>query len=798
MEKIAFLILCVSLFIGCERNSNDQRVVRSFDENWLFHRGDVSGGEKAALQDTGWRKIDVPHDWSIEDVSGTCSPFDSTVVNGVSSGFTVGGTGWYRKYFNIPETDAGKRVFIQFDGVYMNSDIWVNEKHVGNHFYGYTSFWYDITDFLKFGEENLIAVKVDRETVTSRWYSGSGIYRHVWLSLTNPLYIENWGNAITTPEVSADKATVAVTSTIVNQYPENKSAKIIYKIKDRENGIVAESEASFEIESGKKETLKQTIPVANPQLWSAKSPYLYTLEIEILTGKQVIDRTKESFGIRSIQFDAQNGFRLNGKALELKGGCIHHDNGPLGSVALDRAEERKVELHKAAGFNALRMAHNPPSPAILAACDRLGILVIDEAFDVWRSGHFTNDYASCFNELWPQDLASMVLRDRNHPSIIMWSIGNEIRNTETPEIAEVCKNLSDYVRSIDSTRPVTAAVNAIIDEKDPYFSSLDVCGYNYSPERYQLDHQRHPNRIMFATESYAIEAYDYWKAVEEYPWVIGDFVWTSFDHIGEASIGWRGYPQEMNFYPWNLAYCGDMDICGNRRPQSYYRQTLWDEQPSVSLFVTSPVPSFPFNPKKASWSVWDWPDVVSSWNFERYEEKPLDVVAYSSCEELELFLNGVSLGKKKNRPENKNMIHWEVPYQAGELKVVGLNVDKEVSTSVLKTAGKPVKLQLTADRQSIKPDGNDLSYIKVELVDENGIKNPIANNLVKFELSGAGKLAAVASSNPTSVESFQQARRHAWRGECMAIVRSGKEKGEIYLTAKAEGLPDETITIKVE
>ncbi|MDR2057724.1 MAG: DUF4982 domain-containing protein [Dysgonamonadaceae bacterium] len=798
MKKIVFFIVCVSLFVSCEKHTNDQRIVQSFDENWLFHRGEVSGGEKIALPDTGWRKINVPHDWSIEDIPGADSPFDSTVVNGVSSGFTVGGTGWYRKLFKVSKADTGKKIFIQFDGVYMNSDVWINEKHVGNHFYGYTSFCYDITDFVQFGEENLIAVRVDKETITSRWYSGAGIFRHVWLTIASPLHIENWGIAITTPEISEDKATVAIASTVVNQYPENKSVKVRHRIKDKENRIIAQSEVTVEVGNGKKETLKQVLSVANPDLWSVESPYLYTLETEILAGKQVIDRTEESFGIRSIQFDAQHGFRLNGKTLELKGGCIHHDNGPLGSIALDRAEERKVELHKTAGFNAIRMAHNPPSQEILEACDRLGMLVIDEAFDVWRTGHFEEDYASRFDELWPLDLASMILRDRNHPSVIMWSIGNEIRNTETEEIAGVCKDLSNYVRSIDPTRPVTAAVNAIIDQKDTYFSNLDVCGYNYSPGRYKPDHERHPDRIMFAAESYAIDAYDYWKTVKEYPWVIGDFVWTSFDYIGEASIGWRGYPQEQNFYPWSLAYCGDMDICGNRRPQSYYRQALWEEQPVVGIFVTPPVPSFPLNPKKAEWSTWDWPDVLPSWNFEGYESAPLEVVAYSQCEEVELFLNGVSLKKKKNNPEDKHRIRWTVPYQAGELKAVALNKGKEVATAVLKTAGKPVKLRLTADRKPLLSNGNDLSYIKVELVDENGIKNPVADHLVQFVVSGAGKLAAVANSNPCSTESFQQAKRHTWRGECMAIVRSGKEKGEISLIAKVDDLPDETIVIQVK
>jgi len=380
----------------------------------------------------------------------------------------------------------------------------------------------------------------------------------------------------------------------------------------------------------------------------------------------------------------------------------------------------------------------------------------------------------------------------------MWSIGNEIKFTQTDSIAALCGEMSRFVKSIDDSRPVTAAINSVTNQKDPYLSHLDVSGYNYARNRYFYDHQRHHSRIIYGAESYPSQAYDYWKAVERYPWVIGDFVWTSFDYIGEASIGWRGYPHEEGFYPWTLAYCGDMDICGNRRPQSYFRQTIWDQQPNISIFVTPPTPSFPLNPNKASWSVWDWPDVVHSWNFDGYESKPLGVVVYSQCKEIELFLNGRSLEKKPNDENSKNTVRWEVPYAAGELKAIGYNDGVEQTSTILKTAGKPAKIRLTADRNKLLATGEDLSYIKIELVDEYGILNPVDERLVQFEISGVGSLAAVANSNPMSVESFQNSKRKAWRGECLAIVRSGAEKGEIRLTVRADGLPEASITILVE
>jgi beta-galactosidase len=496
-----------------------------------------------------------------------------------------------------------------------------------------------------------------------------------------------------------------------------------------------------------------------------------------------------------------NGFRLNGKALKLKGGCVHHDNGPLGSRAYDRAEERRVELLKASGFNAIRCSHNPPSPAFLDACDRLGMMVMDEAFDMWNEQKNPYDYHLFFDKWWKKDVGNMVLRDRNHPCVIMWSIGNEIPGRHRPDVVETAKILGDFIRNADPTRPVTSAVNDLKPDKDPYFATLDVAGYNYASggdhnqeSLYAQDHKRVPDRIIAGTESYALEAFGSWMGVVDNPYVIGDFVWTAFDYIGEASIGWRGYWQKQDFFPWNLAYCGDIDICGWKRPQSYYRDALWKEN-QLSIWVTPPEPSFELNPDRQSWSKWHWYDVSDSWNWKGSEGKIMDVCVYSSCEQVELFLNGKSLGRKPTNRNSKFTAVWQVPYQPGTLKATGYKGKKQVSMSELKTAGDPVQIKLAADRLKIKADGQDLSYVTVELNDATGIRNPDAENPVLFSIEGPGTIIAVGNANPVSIESYQLPQRKAWHGRCLVIIKSEEKAGPIILKASSQGLQPASVEI---
>lgn len=798
IKKIFFTCFVLGIVI----NSIGQTIL--FDADWHFHRGGAQSAETVSFDDSKWRTVDLPHDWSIEDIPGTQSPFDSNAVGQVSTGFTVGGTSWYRKTFTVHAEQKSKRAIIQFDGVYMNSEIWVNGEQVGKHPYGYTGFWFDVTDKIKFGEQNTIAVQVRNEGQNSRWYSGSGIYRHVWLKMLDPVHVAQWGTYITTPEVNTSSAKVNIKTSVLNETANTAEVTLITHILNANANEVAKMQSTQTIEPNKSFEFNQDETISSPQLWSTDSPTLNTAVTEVYKDGKLTDKTETKFGIRTISFDAIHGFLLNGKSVKLQGGCVHHDNGPLGARAYDRAEERRIEILKAAGFNAIRCSHNPPSPAFLDACDRLGMLVIDEAFDMWRIENNPHDYHLYFDEWWQRDIESMVMRDRNHPSIILWSIGNEIRDMENPEVIAVEKMLAQHIRKIEPTRPITAAVNNLRPQKDEFFSNLDVCGYNYAAggdhgkkSIYVQDHERVANRVMFGSESYAMETFGTWMPVVDHPYVIGDFVWTAFDYIGEASIGWRGYWQESNFFPWNLAYCGDIDICGWRRPQSYYREALWKEN-KLALFVKPPTPTFPLNPNKQSWSKWEWHDAVADWNWKGYETQPLEVSVYSSCEEAELFLNGKSLGKKKTDRSTEFMATWNVPYAAGELKAVGYKGKKVVASSLLQTAEEATTIKLTADRTQLTADGEDLSYIAVELVDTKGNKDPKAENLVKFEIEGAGAIVGVGNANPMSIESYQLPQRKAWQGRCLVIVKSKKEAGNITLKASAEGLTGAQVMIAVK
>jgi len=773
-----------------------------FDSGWRFYRGGAQGAENPRFDDSQWRTVDLPHDWSIEDLPGTNSPFSINAISQVSGGFTTGGTGWYRKSFTIPENLKGKRFTILFEGVYMNSEVWLNGILIGNHPYGYSSFWFDITDNLKFGGENVLCVKVKNEGENSRWYSGSGIYRHVWLGVSDPVHIVRWGTSIATPEVSASEALISVKATLINQGSADKNVKLVTRLYDKNSQEISKTETIKLLAAGKSSDWTQEIVLKSPLLWSPDSPDLYKAVSELYADDKLTDKTETPFGIRSISFDPVNGFRLNGKSLKLKGGCVHHDNGPLGAKAYDRAEERRVELLKASGFNAIRCSHNPPSPAFLNACDRLGMLVMDEAFDMWNEQKNPFDYHLFFDNWWKKDVENMILRDRNHPSVILWSIGNEIPGRHRPDVVETAKMLGDFIRKTDPTRPVTSAVNDLKPDKDPYFATLDVAGYNYASggdhnqeSLYAQDHKRVPDRIMAGTESYALEAFGSWMDVVDNPYVIGDFVWTAFDYIGEASIGWRGYWQKQDFFPWNLAYCGDIDICGWKRPQSYYRDALWKEN-QLSVWVTPPKPSFELNPDRQPWSKWHWYDVADSWNWKGYEGKTLDVAVYSSCEQVELFLNGKSLGKKPTNRSNKFTAIWQIPYQPGTLRAAGYKGRKQFTVSELKTASDPVQIKLTADKPKIKADGQDLSYITVELNDATGIRNPDAENLVSFSIEGPGSIIAVGNANPVSLESYQLPQRKAWHGRCLVIVKSDTKGGKITIKASSQGLQPASVELE--
>lgn len=789
--------LICSTFIFAQ-NANQQLI----DNNWAFYRGGAQGAEKPNFDDSKWKKVDLPHDWSIEDLPGTKSPFNPGAISQANGGFTTGGTAWYRKTLDISSQQKGKRVIIRFDGIYMNATVFVNGINIGQHPYGYTGFSYDITDELKTGSTNVVAVEVKNEGQNSRWYSGSGIYRHVWLKVVDPVQIAPGGQFITTPEVSESTSRVNIISKVINDGSTDDSVQCIVRIINPAGAEIGKIKTTQIIKSKSYILFNYNAFIPHPALWDCDKPSIYSTETEIYKNGMLTDKEQSHFGIRKITFDAENGFSLNGKTIKLKGGCVHNDNGPLGSRAYDRAEERKVELLRASGFNAIRCAHNPPSTALLDACDRLGMLVIDEAFDCWMYGKNAYDYHLYFKEWWKRDVEEMLTRDRNHPSVMMWSIGNEIPGKESPDGVATAKEMADFISNIDPTRAITSAVNDLKPDKDPFFAALTVGGYNYGvynydkqQVNYEGDHARVPERVMCGSESYALEAFGSWMEVIDHPYVIGDFIWTAWDYMGEASIGWRGYEQESNFYPWNLAYCGDIDICGWKRPQSYYRDALWKKN-SLAIFVTPPKPSFPVNSKRQEWSKWHWLDAVASWNWAGYEDKLIKVNLYSSCESVELFLNGHSLGKKESNRNSKFMATWDVPYKPGILKAVGYKNGKVVNTSILQTASKPVNINIEADKTQLKTNNQDLSYISIKLQDAKGTITPNAENILHFKIEGPGSIVAVGNANPTSLESNQMPQRKAWRGKCLVIVKSGNKAGKIKLTVSTAGLASKSILLK--
>lgn len=797
-----YIILSFQLVVLAVFGQNSFEPV-SMDFDWKFHKGGAYGAQYESFDDSSWQTIDVPHDWSIEDLEGTNSPFHPDAHTQVNGGFTTGGTGWYRKKFTMSEEASDKITMIQFDGVYMNAEVYINGVKLGAHPYGYSTFRFDLTPYLSFEKENILAVKAKNFGENNRWYSGSGIYRHVWLITKNKTHIKPWGVYVTTPKITAKKANVLIETTLSTIVGSNYKLKT--DITDAKGTVVSNA-----VVYNKKVTLEtskvlQDFTITNPKLWSLKDTHQYTAITKMSVNGILVDEVKTKFGIRSIFFDVEKGFQLNGENILLKGGCIHHDNGPLGAKSLDRAEERKIELLKASGYNAIRFAHNPPSQKILDVCDRLGMLVINESFDIWNEAKNPEDYHLYFNDWWKKDVHNMIVRDRNHPSIIMWSMGNEIPERGTPKGVKTAQMIANYMKLLDPTRPTTAAVNGLSPDKDPYFAALDISGYNYAvggdhnkETIYKDDHQRVPNRIMYGAESYPLEAFGNWMDVLEYPYVVGDFVWTAWDYIGEAGIGWMGYPQKSNFFPWNLAYNGDFDICGWKRPQSYYRDVLWMEN-QLSVFVQAPEPSFPdFNKDLADWSKWHYDDVVDHWNWEGYEGKIVDVDVYSSCDKVELFLNEKSLGKKPTNKYTEFKTTFKVPYALGTLKAVGYNGRKKIKTVELKTATAPVSIKAIADRTEIKADGQDLSYVTIKLIDKNGVRNFKSEDLLNFEIEGPGKIVAVANANPRSLESYEASQRKAWRGRAMVVIKSTRKPGIIKLKIKSNDIKTSIININTK
>jgi beta-galactosidase len=802
MKIVKYLSLIVLFFTGSIMTIKAQESIpgkQLFDYSWKFFLGDSPSAGEKDFDDKNWRSLDLPHDWSIE---GKIEQKNPTSGGG---GYFPAGTGWYRKKFDVPSSWKGKYISIYFEGVYMNSEVFINGKSLGVHPYGYTTFSYDLTPFLVFGKENVLSVKVDNsKQANCRWYSGSGIYRHVWMIVNSPVHVATWGVNITTPVVSAEKATVRIKTLVKNETALLQSIILKTRLLDKNSPVAADNQLKVDLPANSEKEIDQSISVEKPLLWTPETPHLYQADVAILKESKVIDETQNTFGIRSIKFTTENGFQLNGKTLKLNGGCVHHDNGCLGAAAFNRAEERRVELLKSAGFNAIRTSHNPPSEAFLDACDRLGMMVIDEAFDGWKDSKTPFDYSVYFNEWWQRDIEAMVLRDRNHPSIIIWSIGNEIIERKKPEAVETAKMLANCIHKNDPTRPVTSAMTTWDKEWemfDALFAAHDIGGYNYQLNRAASDHKRVPSRIMVQTESYPKDAFANWKMIRDNNYIIGDFVWTALDYLGESGIGrWYytgekpGEHWESDLFPWHAAYCGDIDLTGWRKPISHYRSMLYNNTEKLYMAVREPDP----DPKKiiqTQWSVWPtW----ESWTWPGYEGKNLQVEVYSKYPKVRLYLNNELIGEKATLEDQEFKALFAVPYSPGILSAVGVVDNKEVEKSILQTSGSAALIKVAPDRKKITADGQDLSFIMVEVTDKDRRLQPDAKNQFEFSINGPGVIAGVDNGDIKDLDPYYGTSRKAWHGRALVVIRSTRNEGIIKLTVRSEGLPDAVVAINTK
>ena len=738
------------------------------------------------LMDSGWEftkdgktiAVDLPHDWDIYT-----GPFSGKGATGTGGGWFEGGKGEYKKTFATPNAEVVK---LHFEGVYQKAEVFVNGKKAGQHAYGYTPFTVDVTPMLN-KDKNEVLVKVDNSAQPNcRWYSGSGIYRHVWLMTMPKVHIKENGVFITTPEVSAQKATVKAEVEVVNESSATASATV---------GIDGSNTQTVSLKAGESKKVEFTYTINNPRLWSPETPYLYTAEVS-LNGKK---SESVRFGVRSFSFDAENGFILNGKKVLLNGACVHHDDGAIGAMAFDAAEIRKVRLMKDAGFNLIRTSHNPTTRAFLDACDSIGMLVIGEAFDGWRTQKTAHDYSELIDSCYREDIHAMVLRDRNHPSIISWSIGNEVIERKEIRVIHTAKLLKNAILECDATRPVTEALCAWDRDweiYDPHFEVLDIGGYNYMIFKHKEDHERNPKRVMWQTESYPRDAFRNWAYVNDFQYIVGDMVWTGLDYLGESSIGRYYYKGEREGeswidggHPeWHGAYCGDVDITGWRKPISHYRDMLWNGNETLYMAVREPN-GYIGEIKNTMWSVWPtW----ESWTWRGWEGKPVEVEVYTKQPEVSLYLNGKLLETKKVSRETEFKAVFTVNYTPGTLRA-----EAGGKSVTLATAGEPAKLRLTTDRKTIKSGGQDLAFITVEVLDKAGNVCPEAAIPCNVTVTGGATLMSAASADLKDTEPYTTPRVTTWKGRAIIVVRSGNKAGTAKVSVKGGKLQG-SASVKVE
>ncbi len=824
ITKLAYLLTAAIFMLlasSCNKKQQQKEAIAdlNFNKDWLFSKGTMKGAETIQFDDTNWRKLNLPHDWAIE------GPFDNK-YNARTGGLPVHGEGWYRKHFSVDKTLKDKQISIEFDGAMNNSKVWINGNYVGERPYGYIGFEFDITKHIKFGQENVISVQLTPEDLAARWYSGAGIYRNVRLKINNPIHVPQYGTYITTPEVSKDKAEVNIETTIKNTSKET-SVTLNTVIKNTKGTIVSKIEKSLSLAENSEIKEHVNLSVSNPELWNIHSPTLYTAITTIVEEGIIIDKYETKFGIRTIAFDKEQGFLLNGVAVELNGVCMHHDQGPLGAAINYRAKQRQMQIMQSMGVNALRTSHNPPSPEILQVCDELGIVVIVEAFDEWKMGKVPNGYSKVFDQWHEKDLRDMIKRDRNHPSVIMWSIGNEILEQGQKDGWKLAKHLNDICHDEDITRPTTAGFNffpAPFTNKLAY--QIDIVGMNYWPETYSGILEENPDMIIYGSETSSmtssrgvyhlpieyiqkhetnhVTSYDAivgpawaylpdaeFDAQAKAPKSLGEFIWTGFDYLGEPTP-YGGRDNSTNGYwnadwPSHASYFAPVDLCGFPKDRYYLYQSQWTKKPMVH--------------------------VLPHWNWKDMEGKKIPVFAYTNADEVELFVNGKSYGKKvkgkditeipaqyhgfeKGMYKSKYRLSWNIPYQKGTLKVVAYKNGEEVAQDEVKTAGKPATVKLLADRAEIDANGTDLSFITVQIEDKDGNPCPLANNSITFNIEGQGALAAVGNGDQTSLNSFQSNTINAFNGMCLLVVISTEDAGTITVSANSTDLKSEAIKIK--
>lgn len=803
------LVTFMGMLVVAATPAAAQRQRLSMDPGWRFVLGDPKGAEQPAFDDRSWRRLDLPHDWSIEGTPSQDAPA------GGRGGYFPTGIGWYRKAFRLPAGARGRETWLEFDGVYMNSDVWINGVHLGRRPYGYVSFAHDITKYVASGV-NVVAVRVDNSLQpNSRWYSGSGIYRHVWLEVVDPLHVGHWGTYVMTPTVDAAGATVVIHTRVENDRGTGRGGVLRTLIVDAEGREVALTGATFSLAPRANVEIEHRLQVKAPRLWSVETPTLYTLRSEVLDGGRVVDVITTPFGIRSIAYDQDRGFLLNGVRVKMRGVNLHDDGGAVGAAVPVRIWERRLELLKAMGANAIRTSHNPPAPEFLDLCDRLGFLVMAEAFDEWTIGKVAEGYHNYFQEWSERDVTDFVRRDRNHPSIVLWSAGNEIGEQSTPDGARVLRQLVDVFHREDPTRPVTTGNDNIAADGHPatldFLNAEDIVGYNYADrwhERRELfveqDRHDHPDWKMIGTESGSIfqsfderyslgndssvvrpnytagmvQAERLWKWVTLHDYFAGNFMWTGIDYLGESTWPFKGFAS------------GAMDITGRPKDAYYLYQSMWTDRPVLHLFP--------------------------HWNWEGRSGQVIPVLAYTNCNSVELFLNGRSLGEKRiefpaqgtsggwntyalpvvRATTNDLHVSWDVPYESGVLKAVGKRRDGAVACGAeVRTATAPAAIRLSADQDSITNAPGDVVLVTFEVVDSAGTVVPTAGNVVRLAVTG-GSIVALDNGNQLDLEPYHTDHRHTFNGRGLAIVRAAIP-GRLAVTASADGLRNASVTIVV-